>query len=177
MNNIEQVKEFHQAFQQPVFNADSEPTKERKLLRLKLALEELCELAEAMGLSTSFGVMLAETSSKMFDINDSEDTRVYNKAEVLDALCDIEYINNGTIVEFGLDEKYLGAFRAVHLSNMSKLCTSETEALETVENYRKQGVETYCVEVGTNLFAVKRFSDNKILKSINYKPFNPKLFI
>jgi len=105
------------------------------------------------------------------------DTDVTNKAEVLDALCDIEYINNGTIVAFGLEKVYSEAFTEVHRSNMSKLCVSIEEALETKENYKKQGISTIVEPMTNGYFAVKRESDNKVLKSINYKPFEGSKYL
>lgn len=41
--------------------------------------------------------------------------------EVADALADIHYVLMGTVLEFGLQDKYPEIFREVHRSNMSKL--------------------------------------------------------
>lgn len=41
--------------------------------------------------------------------------------EVLDALCDIQYVLDGTFLEFGLHDFKLDAMGEVHSSNMSKL--------------------------------------------------------
>lgn len=41
--------------------------------------------------------------------------------EVLDALCDIQYVLDGTFLEFGLHDQKQGAMEEVHASNMSKL--------------------------------------------------------
>lgn len=173
MSNLEKVQEFHLAFQQSI-SSNVEPTKENKLLRLRLAFEELCELAEALGVTDSFYSIIHEISEESLS---QEDTDVINKVEVLDALCDIEYINNGTIVAFGLEKVYSEAFTEVHQSNMSKLCVSIEEALETKENYKKQGISTIVEPMTNGYFAVKRESDNKVLKSINYKPFEGSKYL
>ena len=65
------------------------------LLRLQLIQEELSELALAL-------------SQK----------RIVN---VLDALVDLQYVISGTVLAFGLQDKFDAAFEEVHLSNMSKL--------------------------------------------------------
>ena len=41
--------------------------------------------------------------------------------EVLDALCDIQYVLDGNFLEFGLHKLKHAAFSEVHASNMSKL--------------------------------------------------------
>lgn len=41
--------------------------------------------------------------------------------EVLDALCDIQYVLDGNFLEFGLHAQKAKAFAEVHASNMSKL--------------------------------------------------------
>ena len=68
------------------------------------------------------------------------------------------------------------AFRQVHLSNMSKLCSSEKEANETVENYKKKyesgnsiyDSPDYKKTLVGNKYIVYNKSSGKILKNINY---------
>lgn len=165
--NLKMVEDFHLNFQNPVYTNMDDILKERKLLRLKLGLEELYELAQALGVEDSFCELMMNKT-----LGHNGDTDIVNKSEVLDALCDIEYINNGHIKEFGLENIYDTAFLAVHQSNMTKLCKDEAEAAQTVLNYDKQGIKTYFESNGKGKFIVKRSSDNKILKNINYTPFN-----
>jgi hypothetical protein len=55
---------------------------------------------------------------------------------------------------------------------MSKACTSEEEALQTVEHYKKKdGTECYYKKEGDK-WLVYRKSDNKTIKSIGYSPTN-----
>ena len=89
---------------------------------------------------------------------------------VADALCDIQYVLSGAILEFGLGEKFKELFEEVQRSNMSKACNSEAEAKETMAYYeKKDGTECYYKEEGGK-YLIYRKSDNKTLKSIKYSP-------
>jgi predicted HAD superfamily Cof-like phosphohydrolase len=93
---------------------------------------------------------------------------------VLDALLDITYVGlgNGALV-FGLKDKILEGYAEVQASNLSKVCTTEEEAIETVKvRSEQQGEPCHYVSVGDK-FVVMRTRDNKIMKSINY--FSPNL--
>jgi phosphoribosyl-ATP pyrophosphohydrolase len=90
--------------------------------------------------------------------------------ETADALADILYVvyGMGTAIGMNLDT----IFDLVHKSNMSKLCTTEQEAKDTVEWYKNNNTEydspTY--RQTDKYFIVYNKSTGKILKSINYKP-------
>ena len=154
-SHYRQVKEFHEAFDLPV---STKPNKgmlandeKTKKLRIDLIKEELDELKEAI------------------ENNDM--------VEVGDALADILYVTYGAGVSFGIDLDK--AFDLVHESNMSKLCESEQEAIETVEWYRKNSKvydspEYRPCKSNPNLWTVYNKSTGKILKSINYSPVNLK---
>ena len=97
-----------------------------------------------------------------------------NIIEVLDALCDITYVSlgNGTCLH-GLKDKIWPAYQEVQASNLSKACSSEEEAQETVR-VRSQEQETAChYEKVGNYYIVYRTSDRKVMKNINY--FRPDL--
>jgi predicted HAD superfamily Cof-like phosphohydrolase len=89
--------------------------------------------------------------------------------EIADALCDIQYVLSGAVLEFGLAEKFKELFDEVQRSNMSKACKTEEEAKATVAHYQNQGVECF-YEQQEELFLVYRNGDKKTLKSINYSP-------
>ena len=55
--------------------------------------------------------------------------------EVIDALCDIQYVLSGAILEFGFAEKFKEMFDEVQRSNMSKVCKTEEEAVQTQKHY------------------------------------------
>jgi predicted HAD superfamily Cof-like phosphohydrolase len=138
------VAEFHKTFKHPILETPAIPDENRCKLRVALIAEELKEL---------------EVAILEKDI-----------VEVADALCDIQYVLSGAILEFGLGEKFKALFEEVQRSNMSKACNSEDEARETIQHY-KQKDDTDCYyreEAGKWL--IYRKSDNKTLKSIRYSP-------
>src|SRR5688572_6538832 len=138
------VAEFHNTFKHPILNRPQIPDENRCKLRVALIAEELKEL---------------EVAIIKKDI-----------VEVADALCDIQYVLSGAILEFGLGEKFKSLFEEVQRSNMSKVCKSEDEARDTVEFYKKKdGTECYYVKEGDK-WLVYRKSDNKTIKSVKYSP-------
>lgn len=120
---LEQVREWHQNFNAPVLNSPALPEGRREL-RLSLLEEEIKELREAV------------------EANDM--------VEVLDALCDIQYVLDGAFLEFGLHPVKDIAFAEVQASNMSKL--------------------------GEDGLPILR-EDGKILKGPNFRPPNLAQFI
>ena len=143
-NSLNQVAEFHTTFKHPIQPAPVIPSKERCQLRIALLAEELKELQEAV------------------DNNDI--------VEVADALCDLQYVLAGAVLEFGLAEKFKDLFDEVHRSNMSKACKSMEEADATVAHYKtNNNTDSYHQQV-EDLFLVYRTPDNKTLKSVNYSP-------
>ena len=143
-NSLNQVAEFHAAFKHPIIAAPAIPSKERCDLRISLLAEELKELQQA--------------------VDDN------NLVEVADALCDLQYVLAGAILEFGLGEKFKELFDEVHRSNMSKACKTVEEADDTIDHYKNTAnTESYHKEID-GLFLVYRSADNKTLKSVNYSP-------
>lgn len=140
---LNQVAEFHRTFQHPVEDEPIIPASERQQLRIALLAEELEEFKKA--------------------IADKD------LIEIADALCDLQYVLSGAILEFGLGERFKALFDEVHRSNMSKSCQSEEEALATMKHYEKRGFESYYKKVGDQ-YLVFRKGDNKTLKSVNYSP-------
>lgn len=140
------VADFHKTFKHPILNSPTIPSEDRCKLRVALLAEELKEL---------------EVAILERDI-----------VEVADALCDIQYVLSGAILEFGLGEKFSELFEEVQRSNMSKACNTEDEAKATVEFYKKKdNTECYYKEEGGR-WLVYRKSDNKTIKSVNYSPAN-----
>lgn len=146
--SLSSVAEFHKTFQHPILDTPQIPSEARCNLRVSLIAEELKELEEA----------------------------IQNKdiVEVADALCDIQYVLSGAILEFGLKDKFADLFDEVQRSNMSKACKSIKEAEATMAHYlAKDGTESY-YEEKDGLYLVYRKSDNKTLKSIHYSPADLK---
>lgn len=138
------VAHFHRTFEMPILDEPQIPAPERCKLRINLLEEELQELKDA--------------------IADGD------LVEVADALCDIQYVLSGAILEFGLGEKFAELFDEVQRSNMSKVCATRGVAEETLTYYREQkNTEGYIVE-RNGKFLVYRKPDQKVLKSIEYSP-------
>ena len=95
--------------------------------------------------------------------------------EVLDALCDITYVSLGNgVMLHGLKNKIWPAYLEVQASNMSKSCTSEEEAMETVsKRSEEQGEACHFEKLEEGRYIVYRTRDLKVMKSINY--FRPDL--
>ena len=117
-------------------------------LRLDLITEEVSELQDAV--------------------------KNHDFVEVRDALADILYVVYGMQDAFGINGD--ADFSIVHDSNMSKLCSSEEEAIKTVKSYEekyKNSTSPYDTPYYYYLeeqkkWVVKNKSTGKALKSINY---------
>lgn len=144
---LSSVAEFHKTFQHPILDKPTIPSQTRCDLRVALIAEELKELEEA----------------------------IVNKdlIEIADALCDIQYVLSGAVLEFGFKDKFSDLFEEVQRSNMSKACKSEEEAKLTQSHYLEKGVKSYYKEID-GLYLVFRDGDHKTLKSINYSPADLK---
>jgi len=95
--------------------------------------------------------------------------------EVLDALCDIAYVSlgNGTMLH-GLKSKIWPAYQEVQASNLSKACSTEEEAIQTVsQRSEEQGEACHFEKIAEGRYIVYRSRDRKVMKSINY--FRPDL--
>ena len=141
---LNQVAEFHRTFKHPIEQKPTIPSADRCTLRVNLLAEELKELEEAI--------------------------QEGNLTEVADALCDLQYVLSGAVLEFGLGAKFKSLFDEVQRSNMSKVCRTRAEAEATAKHYAEtKGFDSYILEENGQ-FLVYRKSDNKTLKSINYSP-------
>lgn len=148
IDSLNQVAEFHRTFKAPILETPQIPSTDRCKLRVSLIAEELKELQEAI---------------------DNQDL-----VEVADALCDIQYVLSGAVLEFGLGDKFVDLFNEVQRSNMSKACSTYEEAEATVAHYaQKDGTEAEIVQDGEK-FLVYRTMDNKVLKSVMYSPADLK---
>lgn len=143
-DSLNLVADFHKTFKHPILEKPAIPADDRCRLRVALLAEELKEL---------------EVAILEKDI-----------VEVADALCDLQYVLAGAILEFGLGDKFKQLFEEVQRSNMSKVCHSENEAKDTVAHYlKKDGTECYYAKE-SDKWLVYRKADNKTIKSINYSP-------
>lgn len=137
------VAEFHQTFKHPILPEPQIPSEQRCQLRVSLIAEELKELEEAIA--------------------------ARDLVEIADALCDIQYVLSGAVLEFGMADKFAELFNEVQRSNMSKACKTVEEAEETLAHYRAKGVDCFYEEADGH-FLVYRTEDRKTLKSVRYSP-------
>jgi predicted HAD superfamily Cof-like phosphohydrolase len=143
-DSLNLVAEFHKTFKHPILPNPTIPDENRCKLRVALLAEELKELEVAILEKDIVGIA--------------------------DALCDLQYVLSGAILEFGLGDKFKALFEEVQRSNMSKACNSEAEAAATVKHYKqKDGTECYYQKAGDK-WLVYRKSDNKTIKSVGYSP-------
>jgi len=148
IDSLNQVAEFHKTFQHPIHTSPIIPDPERCQLRVSLIAEELRELEEAI--------------------------EAGDLVEIADALCDIQYVLSGAVLEFGMGDKFVELFNEVQRSNMSKSCSTEEEAQATVAHYQNErDTPCYYKEVDGK-YLVFRSSDQKTLKSIAYSPADLK---
>ena len=150
-NPLNSVAEFHKTFKHPIEPNPLIPSEQRAKLRVSLIAEELKELEEA----------------------------IQNKdiVEAADALCDLQYVLSGAILEFGLGHSFKELFDEVQRSNMSKACKSKEEAERTIIHYKaKDNTDAFYKEIDGK-FLVYRTSDNKTLKSIDYSPADLKKIV
>jgi len=144
-NSLGMVAEFHETFGHPILNTPQIPDEKRCKLRVSLIQEELDELAEAISDKDIVGIA--------------------------DALADIQYVLSGAVLEFGLQGAFDDLFSEVQRSNMSKACSTEAEAQQTVAHFDAKDQAAF-YEFKDGKYLVYRKEDNKTLKSIAYSPAN-----
>ena len=152
-SQYQSVVEFNKTFGVPVQDSPQMDVFEKNptlvQFRMNLIREEMKELEEAVSNS--------------------------DLTETIDALTDLIYVIHGmgSCLGLNLDK----AFDIVHKSNMSKLCNSEQEALDTVEFYKDNtslGYDSpaYRPTSDGKYYVVYNANTGKVLKSINYTPAN-----
>lgn len=107
--------------------------------------------------------------------------------EIQDAIVDIQWVVNN--LSFFLNLPISQVETAVYLSNLSKFCKNESVAKITVEAYASgnhpdkigEKIDCYYEKSTTqDAYIIKRASDDKILKSIDYKnakEYHNRLFV
>jgi predicted HAD superfamily Cof-like phosphohydrolase len=149
-DSLNEVAKFHRTFGHPILPEATVPAADRCALRVNLLAEELKELEEAI--------------------------QAKDIVEIADALCDLQYVLSGAVLEFGLGGQFKELFDEVQRSNMSKTCKTIEEAEATVNHYKSQGVECH-FEEADGLYLVFRTGDRKTLKSVKYSPADLKFIL
>lgn len=148
-SKINMLKEFNKTFDVDINNHPSQ-SKNAKL-RIDLMQEELDEIKKA--------------------IQDKD------YPELLDGLCDLQYVLLGTVLEFGLQDMFNIAFKEVHKSNMSKALFNKTDKeiekahRETLEKYDNQfPIHAVISEVGSGTIVVfKNSTTGKVIKPKSFR--------
>lgn len=153
MKYIKQVQEFMAIMGQELPEKPIIPSGKIQELRHELIQEENKELSDAAA--------------------------VANLVEIADALCDLRYVTEGASLAYGFSPELMDElFEEVHASNMSKVCKSEQEAIETSNYYHRQSppIPVYREKHG-DFWVIARLSDRKVLKSINWREPNLKTIL
>jgi len=156
MSNFQKVVEFNKTFGVPVFdNIQKEVFTQNPdlvTLRLELIREEVKELEEALNKG--------------------------DMVETIDALSDILYVVYGAGASFGINLDQ--TFQMVHDSNMSKTCSTEEEAVATVQWYYENREDFNRKNPGQapidpqfrrngSVYVVYNGTTGKVLKSKSYR--------
>ncbi len=108
-----QVAEFHEMMGQPILLAPQVPSPERVKLRARLVTEETIEMLDAIfGVRDTDPIRLA-----VHKCIEKGEVRVH-LPQLVDATHDIDYVVEGTRLEFGVNGAPIAA--EVHRSNMAK---------------------------------------------------------
>ena len=173
LDTVGSVKQFHTAFGHSL--GEDCPSDKITTLRINLIFEELAELAAAMG-RASYDAMASNCQDFIKEYKKNNRVTIeYNEKDTLDALCDLRYVCDGTIISTNMESVFPHAFTVVHNSNMSKACFTEEQVANTLTYYDDNDVEVYLEWVdldGKKIAIVKRTEDDKILKCIDYIPAN-----
>lgn len=137
-NEIKKVMEFHKVFEIPYNTKPTYIPEELAYLRDKLLKEEYLEVSEEL-----------------------LHPHPYNMDRIAKELADLQYVLLGTIISYGLQDKFEEIFDAVHKANLSKLDACP-------EAINEEGT---CGHRMCNIFHRKplKRSDGKVIKSKMYK--------
>jgi hypothetical protein len=184
-DNLNKVTKFNKCGGRIVekFDSRTEPTTIARDSSISLIFEELSEYAKACGRGSKFAELCREYYSKTL-VSTSKglelpaDTNIFDEAEVLDAINDMEVTVLGCYNVCGYTDIAEESFNDVMKSNMSKFLTNEDEAKQACESnsdlkYVSIDIKDSNGNVET-FYALKRISDDKIMKGQHYIKVNHK---
>lgn len=157
----EQVKEFHKKFDLIINDKPSEVDGDTLKLRCKLLLSETLEFIVAAGFMPSDFDYTDPNDPKFTLITTGQEP---NLVKMVDALGDIQYVNDGAAVSLGVDLEPIA--NEIQRSNMTKLWSTQDIAaiLDSRNDWTSTGsyLEGFCV----------KDKSGKVLKSPSYSPAN-----
>ena len=178
LKTTKDVLEFHDVFDLAIAKKGEVPSKQVLQLRFNLMFEELMEYAEAADIELSAYLKLKEKLTEL-ENKPQGDKPVFQEGAnvdhvgVLDALADLEYVLQGTVISHGLHHIFEEGFSEVHRSNMTKTCDDMEVVNQTIGFYKgNKGEIGHPVEKelnGKKVYIVKREGDGKVLKAIDYE--------
>lgn len=121
VDTLNNVLEFHELFECPIGNKPHIPESPHKL-RLTQVKNHLMDLRSYLREVSNEdgccmrGSLIIEEVAELF-----EGMAEGNTVKVLDALGDMDYIDKGTAIAFGLQDVYYEACARIHESNLTKL--------------------------------------------------------
>lgn len=133
------VREFHAAFgvedgREPCVPAAAVPSP----FTIRTAVSELRYALQKLRSAASRDVRalrLALLTEELVELSEASIER--DSVGALDALCDLQYVLDGTVLAYGMDRVADEAFRRVHASNMSKLGADGRPVLDDTGKIRK----------------------------------------
>lgn len=143
MITIEQVAEFHELTSCPVLEKPTLIDDSRAALRVSLIESETNELKAAIAAGDLVGIA--------------------------DALTDLQYVLDGAYLEFGMAGIKKPLFDEVHRSNMTKGCTSSSDAYKTIDFLKAGGNKEY----GPIECKIGKVGERYIIKAPNGKVMKP----
>jgi len=119
-----QVTEFHKVMGQPIVLKPTVPSDDRVRLRLKLIAEEFFELLDATLLNSSKVQVPRRQMEAVMHAIENAPVQV-ELPEFVDALADLDYVIEGTRLEFGINGAPIAD--AVHAANIAKVGSGRRE--------------------------------------------------
>lgn len=114
----QQVIEFHEAMEIPIIDYPQVPAVPRVRLRARLVVEECLELVESLFEDERFAPEMLVARRVLARVINEARVAV-NMADAADALADIDYVVEGTRIEFGIHGDPIAD--EVHRANMAKV--------------------------------------------------------
>ncbi len=111
------VWDFHRLVGQPIRQAPGIPSDDRVRLRLRLVAEEFFELLEACDIHQSLAQTMVFTAIAALHTDGADPNRI-SLPDFVDALADLDYVIEGSRLEFGVDGWPIA--QEVHRANMEK---------------------------------------------------------
>ena len=117
MNTYKRVTQFHQTFNHPVAMSPTMQSREWRLLRARMILEEAAEAVQALGFAGDLRIRM--TDGPIIDLHGFLADEDIDLTKVAKELSDIDYVVQGTNVGMGLPAEAVAT--CTHDSNMSKV--------------------------------------------------------